>query len=164
MNFGSDSKFMRFRGSCESSRFCEMLGIAHIVRRQVSSFYLPTLSFNLTPSLVSPSHPSDPRLAAVLPSGNRSAMDHEDDDPGLAGLSPEFQAMLGGMAGHSASFAKLMEKRTLSKQEEKAKDAAHQKDAQSARKNDENDGRFDLLYPVTKNILFQESVGFPWPG
>ncbi|CAJ1339144.1 unnamed protein product [Effrenium voratum] len=122
MNFGSDSKFMRFRGSCESSRFCEMLGIAHIVRRQVSSFYLPTLSFNLTPSLVSPSHPSDPRLAAVLPSGNRSAMDHEDDDPGLAGLSPEFQAMLGGMAGHSASFAKLMEKRTLSKQEEKAKD------------------------------------------
>ena len=29
-------------------------------------------------------------------------------DLGLAGLSPEFQAMLGGMAGHTASFAKIL--------------------------------------------------------
>jgi len=37
-------------------------------------------------------------------------MDSVDDtDPGLAGLSPEFQAMLGGLAGHTASFAKILE-------------------------------------------------------
>ena len=37
-------------------------------------------------------------------------MDDPDAAPdlGLAGLSPEFQAMLGGMAGHTASFAKIL--------------------------------------------------------
>lgn len=51
-------------------------------------------------------------------------MDDEDDtDPGLAGLSPEFQAMVGGLAGHTAQFAKLLEKRTkLTTAAEKAKD------------------------------------------
>lgn len=37
--------------------------------------------------------------------------DADDTDPGLAGLSPEFQAMIGGMAGHTAQFQKLLEKR-----------------------------------------------------
>eukprot|EP00929_Paragymnodinium_shiwhaense_P089027 TRINITY_DN49292_c0_g1_i1.p1 TRINITY_DN49292_c0_g1~~TRINITY_DN49292_c0_g1_i1.p1 ORF type:complete len:380 (-),score=107.27 TRINITY_DN49292_c0_g1_i1:43-1182(-) len=48
----------------------------------------------------------------------------DDDDPGLAGLSPEFQAMIGGMAGHTASFAKLLERRSkgMSKDEETKKD------------------------------------------
>jgi len=51
-------------------------------------------------------------------------MDDEDDrDPGLAGLSPEFQAMVGGLAGHTASFAKLIERRTkLSEAAERKKD------------------------------------------
>jgi len=51
-------------------------------------------------------------------------MDEEDDtDPGLAGLSPEFQAMVGGMAGHTAQFAKLLEKRAKkTTAAEKAKD------------------------------------------
>uniref|UniRef100_A0A7S4R913 type I protein arginine methyltransferase n=1 Tax=Alexandrium monilatum TaxID=311494 RepID=A0A7S4R913_9DINO len=40
-------------------------------------------------------------------------MDDDDGtDPGLAGLSPEFQAMVGGLAGHTASFAKMLERRT----------------------------------------------------
>ena len=43
-----------------------------------------------------------------------------DDDPGLAGLSPEFQAMLGGLAGHTKAFAQLLEKRSGSSKEEKA--------------------------------------------
>ncbi|CAL1134627.1 unnamed protein product [Cladocopium goreaui] len=47
-------------------------------------------------------------------------MDSVDDtDPGLAGLSPEFQAMLGGLAGHTASFAKILEKRTTSTEKDK---------------------------------------------
>eukprot|EP00419_Tripos_fusus_P009978 CAMPEP_0172659436 /NCGR_PEP_ID=MMETSP1074-20121228/3429_1 /TAXON_ID=2916 /ORGANISM="Ceratium fusus, Strain PA161109" /LENGTH=345 /DNA_ID=CAMNT_0013474913 /DNA_START=53 /DNA_END=1091 /DNA_ORIENTATION=- len=51
-------------------------------------------------------------------------MDEEDDtDLGLAGLSPEFQAMVGGMAGHTAQFAKLLEKRAKkTTAAEKAKD------------------------------------------
>mmetsp|Transcript_55294 Transcript_55294/g.103703 ORF Transcript_55294/g.103703 Transcript_55294/m.103703 type:complete len:369 (+) Transcript_55294:45-1151(+) len=50
-------------------------------------------------------------------------MDPEDDsDPGLAGLSPEFQAMLGGLSGHTASFAKMLEKRTMPKEKAKGKD------------------------------------------
>lgn len=40
-------------------------------------------------------------------------MDDDDgEDPGLAGLSPEFQAMVGGLAGHTASFAKILERRS----------------------------------------------------
>jgi len=43
-------------------------------------------------------------------------MDDEDDtDPGLAGLSPEFQAMVGGLAGHTAQFAALLERRSAAK-------------------------------------------------
>lgn len=43
-------------------------------------------------------------------------MDNEDDtDPGLTGLSPEFQAMVGGLAGHTASFAALLERRAAAK-------------------------------------------------
>ncbi|CAE7199092.1 PRMT6.1 [Symbiodinium natans] len=50
-------------------------------------------------------------------------MDLEDEsDPGLAGLSPEFQAMLGGLSGHMASFSKLLEQRTLPKEQAKDKD------------------------------------------
>lgn len=51
-------------------------------------------------------------------------MDDEDDtDPGLAGLSPEFQAMVGGLAGHTAQFAKLLERRTkMNKAAEQEKD------------------------------------------
>ena len=52
-----------------------------------------------------------------------AAMDLEDEtDPGLAGLSPEFQAMLGGLSGHMASFSKLLEQRTVPKDKEKDKD------------------------------------------
>ncbi|CAK0872818.1 unnamed protein product [Prorocentrum cordatum] len=52
------------------------------------------------------------------------ADDDDDADKGLAGLSPEFQAMVGGMAGHTASFAKLLEKRAakVSKEAGKKKD------------------------------------------
>lgn len=52
------------------------------------------------------------------------ADDNDDTDAGLAGLSPEFQAMIGGMAGHTAHFAKLLEKRTakMTEAEAKAKD------------------------------------------
>ena len=46
----------------------------------------------------------------------------DESDPGLAGLSPEFQAMLGGMSGHMASFSKLLEQRATPKQQEKDKD------------------------------------------
>ncbi|CAK9113883.1 Protein arginine N-methyltransferase 8 (Heterogeneous nuclear ribonucleoprotein methyltransferase-like protein 4) [Durusdinium trenchii] len=47
----------------------------------------------------------------------------DDSDPGLAGLSPEFQAMLGGLSGHTAAFAQMLEKRTkASKEVEKEKD------------------------------------------
>lgn len=51
-------------------------------------------------------------------------MDDDDTtDPGLAGLSPEFQAMVGGLAGHAASFAKVLERRTqVSKEAGKQKD------------------------------------------
>merc|ERR1712136_480706 len=38
------------------------------------------------------------------------ADDEDDTDPGLAGLSPEFQAMVGGLAGHTAMFAKVLQK------------------------------------------------------
>jgi len=49
--------------------------------------------------------------------------DQDDDDPGLAGLSPEFQAMLGGLAGHTASFGKMLEKRAnMSKESARKKD------------------------------------------
>uniref|UniRef100_A0A7S4RAN9 type I protein arginine methyltransferase n=1 Tax=Alexandrium monilatum TaxID=311494 RepID=A0A7S4RAN9_9DINO len=51
-------------------------------------------------------------------------MDDDDGtDPGLAGLSPEFQAMVGGLAGHTASFAKMLERRT-----KVGKEAGQQKD------------------------------------
>mmetsp|Transcript_42945 Transcript_42945/g.96810 ORF Transcript_42945/g.96810 Transcript_42945/m.96810 type:complete len:385 (+) Transcript_42945:76-1230(+) len=57
-------------------------------------------------------------------------MEEEDDDdkpdPGLKGLSAEFQAMVGGLAGHTASFAKVLEKRSkniaMSKEAEQKKD------------------------------------------
>lgn len=52
--------------------------------------------------------------------------DDSDDDPGLAGLSPEFQAMVGGLAGHTASFAKLIERRSAA--QAAAKQAAQEKD------------------------------------
>lgn len=50
--------------------------------------------------------------------------DPDDTDLGLAGLSPEFQAMIGGMAGHTAHFAKMLERRSakISKEAEKEKD------------------------------------------
>mmetsp|Transcript_13745 Transcript_13745/g.18580 ORF Transcript_13745/g.18580 Transcript_13745/m.18580 type:complete len:378 (-) Transcript_13745:261-1394(-) len=44
--------------------------------------------------------------------------DQDDTDKGLAGLSPEFQAMVGGLAGHTASFAKVLERRTQVSTEE----------------------------------------------
>lgn len=50
------------------------------------------------------------------------ADDDEDCDRGLAGLSPEFQAMVGGLAGHTASFAKMLEKRTMAAASAKKKD------------------------------------------
>jgi len=51
--------------------------------------------------------------------------DHDDGtDPGLAGLSPEFQKMIGGMAGHTATFQKLLERRSA----QMSKDAAKKKD------------------------------------
>jgi len=44
-------------------------------------------------------------------------MDEPDEtDPGLAGLSAEFQAMVGGLEGHTASFAKLLEGRVAAKE------------------------------------------------
>ncbi|CAE8624433.1 unnamed protein product, partial [Polarella glacialis] len=51
-------------------------------------------------------------------------MDDDDGaDLGLAGLSPEFQAMLGGMAGHTALFATILDRRSqMSKEAEKKKD------------------------------------------
>mmetsp|Transcript_85892 Transcript_85892/g.152112 ORF Transcript_85892/g.152112 Transcript_85892/m.152112 type:complete len:382 (-) Transcript_85892:94-1239(-) len=52
--------------------------------------------------------------------------DDSDDDPGLAGLSPEFQAMVGGMAGHTASFAKILERRAAA--QASMKEAAQEKD------------------------------------
>jgi len=55
--------------------------------------------------------------------------DFEDDtDPGLAGLSPEFQAMVGGIAGHSASFAAVLDRRAAAKA--KSKGYAQQVDDQ----------------------------------
>eukprot|EP00928_Gymnodinium_smaydae_P087805 TRINITY_DN72001_c0_g1_i1.p1 TRINITY_DN72001_c0_g1~~TRINITY_DN72001_c0_g1_i1.p1 ORF type:complete len:380 (-),score=74.81 TRINITY_DN72001_c0_g1_i1:106-1245(-) len=46
--------------------------------------------------------------------------DNEDDtDPGLAGLSPEFQAMVGGLAGHTASFARTLERRVAASTRER---------------------------------------------
>mmetsp|Transcript_58826 Transcript_58826/g.117705 ORF Transcript_58826/g.117705 Transcript_58826/m.117705 type:complete len:379 (+) Transcript_58826:77-1213(+) len=51
------------------------------------------------------------------------ADDDDGTDPGLAGLSPEFQAMVGGLAGHTASFAKVLERRTkVSKEAGQKKD------------------------------------------
>jgi len=51
-------------------------------------------------------------------------MDDTDDvDVGLAGLSQEFQDMVGGLAGHTASFARLLEKRSsMSRAAAKKKD------------------------------------------
>lgn len=47
-------------------------------------------------------------------------MDHEDDtDPGLAGLSAEFQAMVGGLEGHTASFAAIIDRRAEAKAKSK---------------------------------------------
>lgn len=51
------------------------------------------------------------------------ADDSDDEDKGLAGLSPEFQAMVGGLAGHTASFAQLLERRM-----QVTKEAGQQKD------------------------------------
>eukprot|EP00428_Durinskia_dybowskii_P026908 CAMPEP_0170247290 /NCGR_PEP_ID=MMETSP0116_2-20130129/23433_1 /TAXON_ID=400756 /ORGANISM="Durinskia baltica, Strain CSIRO CS-38" /LENGTH=447 /DNA_ID=CAMNT_0010498169 /DNA_START=68 /DNA_END=1409 /DNA_ORIENTATION=+ len=48
--------------------------------------------------------------------------DPDDTDPGLAGLSPEFQAMIGGMAGHAAQFAAMLERRSAAMSKDKAKD------------------------------------------
>jgi len=57
-------------------------------------------------------------------------MDIDDEtDPGLAGLSPEFQAMVGGLAGHTASFAAVLERRA----------AAKAKSKESAQKTDDED-------------------------
>lgn len=48
-------------------------------------------------------------------------MDHDDGaDPGLAGLSPEFQAMVGGLSGHAASFSAVLERRAAAKATAKA--------------------------------------------
>eukprot|EP00913_Durusdinium_trenchii_P014900 g13974.t1 len=57
--------------------------------------------------------------ASPVPNRDPSrAMDGPDDsDPGLAGLSPEFQAMLGGLSGHTAAFAQMLEKRTKASKE-----------------------------------------------
>lgn len=52
--------------------------------------------------------------------------DDSDDDPGLAGLSPEFQAMVGGLAGHTASFAKILDRRAAA--QAAMKEAAQEKD------------------------------------
>jgi len=51
-------------------------------------------------------------------------MDDDDGtDPGLAGLSPEFQAMVGGLAGHTAQFAKVLDRRmNVSKEAGEKKD------------------------------------------
>lgn len=50
----------------------------------------------------------------------------EETDLGLAGLSPEFQAMVGGLAGHTASFAEVLERRAAAKA--KAKESAQKTD------------------------------------
>jgi len=44
-------------------------------------------------------------------------MDEPDDtDPGLAGLSQEFQDMIGGLQGHTESFAKMLDLRMAAKE------------------------------------------------
>lgn len=65
--------------------------------------------------------------------------DLEDDtDPGLAGLSAEFQAMVGGMSGHAASFAAVLERRADAKA--KAKDT---KEGYDAGKKQDNEDFFE---------------------
>lgn len=47
--------------------------------------------------------------------------DDDEPDRGLAGLSPEFQAMVGGLAGHTASFAKMLERRSAKQSQAEGK-------------------------------------------
>lgn len=86
--------------------------------------------------------------------------DPDDTDLGLAGLSPEFQAMIGGIEGHTAHFVKLIERRTqLSKEAAKKKD-----DEVYLESYGELDIHEDMLKDRPRVEAYQKAIEFHGPA